>query len=64
MRKALFDFAPYAHPWRDSDHPPYIFHTIVDGCLRYGDEVVPIDPNWILAQEVAAAAAAAAELES
>ena len=56
MRSALFDLAPYAHPWRANDEDFHV-HTIVDGCLRYGDEVVPIDPEWIRAQAVAAAEA-------
>jgi DNA-binding MarR family transcriptional regulator len=60
IRKALFDFAPFPHPWRAVTYP-LNFHDIVDGCIRFGDEVWPIDPNWIRAQEVAAAAA---ELES
>jgi DNA-binding MarR family transcriptional regulator len=58
MRSALFDFAPFVHPWRATDEDFHV-HTIVDGCLHYGNEVVRIDPKWILAQAVAEAEAEA-----
>lgn len=40
MRAALADRAAFHHPWKPicERMPPFIFHTLVDGRLRYGDE--------------------------
>jgi DNA-binding MarR family transcriptional regulator len=45
MRHALFDFAPFDHPWQAVDCPPLKVHTVVDGVGRYGDEW-PLDEDW------------------
>lgn len=45
-RKALFDRAPYQHPWRTGDLVDFAVSTVVDGQLRYGDES-PLEDRWV-----------------
>lgn len=45
-RKALFDRAPYPHPWRTGDLVDFAISTVVDGQLRYGDES-PLEGRWV-----------------
>ncbi len=35
LRKNYSDPAPFADPWTTDDIDPYVFHTVVDGRLRY-----------------------------
>lgn len=45
-RRALFDRAPYHHPWRSGSLLPVMLTTLVDGQIRYGDESL-ISEEWL-----------------
>lgn len=46
-RRALFDRAPYRHPWRGGDLVPSLMMTIVDGRVQLGGESLLSD-EWLV----------------